>query len=300
MIQRKHPTAARLTESLARLIGRTSSDLPADVEAALKRAARAESAGSRARATLETLLENVRLARGNGAPLCQDTGALLFEIALPRDYPAAILAGAIRRAVAAATRRGWLRQNTVDPLTGYSAPDNLAEGSPILHFQPTVRATPEVRLLMKGGGSENVGAQFSLPDEALGAGRDIDGVRRCVLEAVVRAQGNGCAPGVLGVCIGGDRAEGYRLAKAQFFRRLDDRASDPTVAQWEQRWLEEVNTLGIGPMGMGGKTTLLGLKIGSLSRLPASYFVTTAYLCWAFRRRGIVLDREGGIRRWLY
>jgi fumarate hydratase class I len=289
-----------LAESFLALIGRTTSDLPSDVERGLTQAVTREARGSQARATLETLLENIQLARTGVAPLCQDTGTLYFSVRLPSDFPTQILVTAARQAVAEATRRGLLRQNTVNSLTGESHPQNLAEGSPVFHFIPSARSTPEVRLIMKGGGSENVSTQFSLPDESIGANRDVEGIRRCVLEAVVRAQGNGCAPGVLGVCIGGDRAGGYQYAKEQFFRELDDVSPDGIVAEWEKRWLVEINSLGIGPMGLGGKTTLLGLKIGTLSRVPASFFVTTAYMCWAFRRRGLVLTPEGGIHKWLY
>jgi len=147
----------------------------------------------------------------------------------------------------------------------------------------------QIALLMKGGGSENMSCQFSLPDAALGAGRDLEGVRRAVLAAVQRAQGFGCAPGILGVSIGGDRASGFEEAKLQLLRNLDDTNADPQLARLERRILREANTLGIGPMGLGGKTTLLAVKIGSRPRVPASFFVTVAYLCWAARRRTLTL-----------
>jgi fumarate hydratase class I len=131
--------------------------------------------------------------------------------------------------------------------------------------------------------------QYSLPDSALGAGRDLEGVRRCVLDAVHKAQGYGCAPGILGVCIGGDRAGGYAEAKHQLLRKLDDVNGCPELARLERRILKEANSMGIGPMGLGGKTTLLGVKIGSLPRVPASFFVTVAYLCWAARRQTVEL-----------
>jgi fumarate hydratase class I len=152
---------------------------------------------------------------------------------------------------------------------------------------------------MKGGGCENVGAQYALPDSALGAGRDLEGVRRCILDAVWKAQGNGCAPGILGVCIGGDRASGMQAAKDQFLRPLDDCAADPVLAGLERRIMREAGALGIGPMGLGGRTTLLGVKIGALSRVPASFFVSVSYMCWAFRRRGMVMSADGVVRRWL-
>ena len=156
--------------------------------------------------------------------------------------------------------------------------------SNIQHRKEALPSSVRVRLLMKGGGSENVGRQYSLPDAELGAGRDLDGVRRCVLDAVYRAQGNGCAPGILGVCIGGDCATGFEVAKAQLLRSLDDHAENAEIAALEARLLDEINTLGIGPMGMGGTPTALGVKIGTASRVPASYFVTVAYMCWCCRR----------------
>jgi fumarate hydratase class I len=145
---------------------------------------------------------------------------------------------------------------------------------------------------MKGGGSENMSRQYSLPDASIGAGRDLEGVRRCVLDAVQKAQGYGCAPGILGVCVGGDRACGFEEAKHQLLRRLGDKNPDPELASLEERILEEANSLGIGPMGLGGKTTLLGVKLGSRPRVPASFFVTVAYLCWAARRQTVRFPLE--------
>ncbi len=287
-------------QNILELIRRTSSDLPRDVAAALERARRNEARGSSARWALDTLRENIRLARRRGAPLCQDTGTLVFYCRAPVGFDALALSVAIRGAVRAATRRGYLRQNTVDTLADRACPANVGAGAPVIHLEPALGRRVEIRLLMKGGGSENVGVQYSLPDAQLGAGRDWEGVRRCALDAVLRAQGNGCAPGVLGIGVGGDRATGAELAKRQLLRTLTDRAPHPRLARLEQRILREANRLGVGPMGFGGKTTLLGVKIGVLSRLPASYFVSVAYMCWAFRRRGVSLGMDGRVRRWLF
>ncbi len=281
------------------LIRRAASDLPADVAAALRAARRRERPGSPARWALDTILENVRLARARGAPLCQDTGALQFYVRLPFGYDVRVLERAVPAAVRQATRRGWLRPNTLDAVTGASRPGNLGPGAPAVHLEFGRGRALEVRLLLKGGGSENVSAQYSLPDQRLAAGRDLEGVRRCVLDAVVRAQGRGCAPGVLGVCLGGDRAAGMAHAKRQLLRPLGARAADPRLAALERRLLREANTLGIGPMGFGGATTLLGVRCAALDRLPASYFVSVAYLCWAARRAGVRLDAGGSIREWI-
>jgi len=266
------------------LIRRAATDLPADVEQALRRQAAAEIPGGRAAFALDTILENVALARRKEVPMCQDTGTLTFWLDLPRGTDALPLLEDIRRSVANATERGWLRQNTIAEPEGRSLPDNLSAQHPVVHLRFAERDDVRVRLLLKGGGCENMSRQYSLPETALNAGRDLEGVWRCLLDAVWQAQGNGCAPGILGVCIGGDRATGYELAKEQLLRPLGDSAPDPALAQLERRTFEAAQSLGIGPMGLAGRTTLLGVKIAAASRLPASYFVTVAYLCWAARR----------------
>jgi fumarate hydratase class I len=291
---------AQWESSLFELIRRTSVDLPSDVEQALRRALAAEKRGSRGRWVLETILENVQKARDNDAPLCQDTGSLIFHFHVPTGFDTNALAAVARVAVARATRLGYLRQNTIDSVSGEPYETNVAHGAPQFHFEQCARSTVDARLIMKGGGSENVGCQYSLPDERLKAGRDLDGVRRCVLDAIVAAQGNGCAPGVLGICIGGDRATGYEHSKAQFLRRMDDKSEVKVLARLEDRLLRESRTMDIGPMGLGGSTTLMGVKLGALSRLPASFFVTVSYMCWVLRRRGALLSVNGGLKQWLY
>ncbi len=249
---------------------------------------RREPRGSSARLVLETILQNVKLARNAGTPVCQDTGTLTFFVSenLRRTVTPERIAGAVK----VATEKGWLRHNTIDSVTGKSIDTNVCPGAPVVHY--TRDSESKVRLIMKGGGSENMSMQFSLPDATLGAGRDLEGVRRAVLAAVHHAQGYGCAPGILGVCIGGDRACGFEEAKRQLLRNLADVNPDPALAKLERRILKEANSLGIGPMGLGGKTTLLAVKIGSRPRVPASFFVTVAYLCWAARRREITWGED--------
>ncbi|MCS7178480.1 MAG: fumarate hydratase [Anaerolineae bacterium] len=273
-----------LTPSLVELIRRASTDLPADVEAALRAARDREEAGSAAASALGAILENVARARARSQPICQDTGTPFFYVRYPTGIRARDLRAQMEAAVVEATRRAYLRPNAVDALTGRNSGNNLGVGFPVFHMEEGDDDTLEVALLLKGGGSENVSIQYSLPHEPLNAGRDLEGVRRVVLEAVYRAQGEGCAPGILGVCIGGDRGTGYTVAKRQLLRPLDDVHPLPELAALEQRLLQESNELGIGPMGFGGKTTILGVKIGVAHRLPASYFVTVAYMCWACRR----------------
>ena len=275
-----------ITQPLLELIRRTSTDLPPDVEQALRRAVENEEAGSAARGALETILQNVELSRAQSTPICQDTGTPIFYLYHPQGVSVRKLRQQIEAAVAEATRRTYLRPNSVDSLSGRNTGNNLGGGYfPSVHFEEVEGDTLTVELMLKGGGCENVGAQYSLPDSALGAGRDLAGVRKAVLDAVYKAQGQGCAPGILGVAIGGDRGSSYYASKEVLFRKLDEPSPDPNLAALEERLTGEANQLGIGPMGFGGQTTVLGTKITALNRLPASYFVTISYMCWAYRRR---------------
>ncbi len=277
-------------DRLVALIRETSSSLPEDVLAALRTAARRETRGSSAAVVLRTILDNCALAKQNGTPLCQDTGTLTFFV--DERLRRRVTPARVQRAVARATELGYLRKNTIDAVTGRSCDDNCAEGAPVIHYVANEGRTPRVTLLLKGGGSENMSRQYSLPDAALNAGRDLAGVRACVLDAVQKIQGYGCAPGILGVCVGGDRATGYAVAKEQLLRPLDEAdgaGRSAELRRLEKTLLREANELGIGPMGLGGKTTLLGVKVAARTRLPASFFVTVAYMCWACRRRTIVL-----------
>jgi len=270
------------------LIRRAATDLPEDVEAALRRARDEEEPGSAAQSTLDAILENVELSRKRSTPICQDTGTPIFYVYYPIGWSTLALKKQIREAVAEATARSYLRPNSVDTLTGKNPGNNLGDDFPYFHFEEWEEDYLKVDLMLKGGGCENVGAQYSLPDTRLEADRDLEGVRRAVLDAVQQAQGMGCAPAVIGVAVGGDRASSYIKSKEQFYRPLDDTNPDPRLAELEKRLTREANTLGIGPMGFGGKTTVLTVKIDSLERLPASYFVTASYMCWADRRRSLI------------
>ncbi len=289
-----------LQRSLLELIRKTSAEIPSDVEAVLEQAQRTEEKGSTARYAMDVIAANTEMARSKSLPICQDTGSILFFVRGPKGLDQEAFRKAAEAAVLQATKVGYLRQNSVDPITGKNPGTNLGPGSPTIHFEQGTGVRTQVRLVLKGGGCENCGVQYSLPDGKIGAGRDIAGVEKCLLDAVNNAQGKGCGPGILGVTIGGDRATGYLHSKEQFLRRLDDVNPDPVLAGLEKRVVQRSNSLGIGPMGFGGATTLLGCKVGALNRLPASYFVSISYMCWAFRRQGAALDSQGEIRQWLY
>lgn len=291
-------------ESVLQLIIRTSTDLPPDVRAAMKLSLNAEPEGTRAAQALTIIAQNIDLASDNEGAICQDTGMPTFEVHVPLGANQLWMRQQIREAVAEATRRGKLRPNSVDSITGSNSGDNLGPGTPVIHFDQWERDEIEIKLLLKGGGCENTNAQYALPVELphLGrADRTLEGVRKCILHAVWNAQGKGCSPGAVGVCVGGDRTSGYQHAKEQLFRQLDDVNPDARLGEIEASVMATVNQLDIGAMGFGGKVTLIGCKIGALNRLPASFFVSVAYDCWAFRRLGVIVDAStGAIKSWLY
>jgi len=291
-------------DSVLQLIVKTSTDLPPDVRAAMRLAIDAEPTGTRSAQALTIIAQNIDQAcEGEGA-ICQDTGMPTFELHVPVGANQIWMKQQIRDAVAAATRMGKLRSNSVDSITGANSGDNLGPGTPVIHFEQWDRDAIEVKLLLKGGGCENMNAQYSLPAtlEHLGrADRTLEGVRKCILHAVWQAQGKGCSPGAIGVCIGGDRTAGYQHAKQQLFRTIDDVNPDGRLAELEAAIMGTVNRLGVGTMGFGGGVSLIGCKIGALNRLPASFFVSVAYDCWAYRRLGVTLDASSGaIAGWLY
>ncbi len=290
----------QLKESLVEVIRRTSAEIPDDVHAAILRSLEQEKKGTIAESAMKIIDRNIALAKAKSQPICQDTGTIIFYIDAPLDLDQMAFEEAAREAVKAATKKGYLRQNSVDSLTGVNDGTNVGPGSPVVHFHQHRGKETNVKLILKGGGCENVGAQYSLPAEKLKANRDLDGCRKVILDAVLQAQGKGCGPGILGVCIGGDRAIGYEYSKQQFLRRLEDRNPVAELDALEQDILKTANDLGIGPMGFGGKTTLLGVKICAVNRLPASFFVSISYMCWAYRRQGAVLNGNGSIESWLY
>lgn len=282
-----------LTEEILELIRFTSTNLPEDVEKALREAYAREEPGSAAHGALETILANVEMTRRNSTPICQDTGTPIFFVRYPEGWSPRRLREQIKEAVALATQKNYLRPNAVDSLSGKNTGNNLGDQHfPVIHFEECDGEELTIELMLKGGGCENVGRQYSLPDNALKAGRDLEGVRRAALDAVWQAQGEGCAPGFLGISIGGDRGTSYIASKEALLRKVDDPNPNPDLADLEERITREANQLGIGPMGFGGKATVLGTKITATHRLPASFFVTVSYMCWAYRRRKMTVRGE--------
>lgn len=292
----------RLQSQVLELIRRTSAYLPQDVNQVLEMHRALEMQGSKADFALRLVAANIALAKQRSAPICQDTGTITFYIRTPVGFDQLELQDICCDAVVEATARGYLRQNSVDSVTDHNSGNNLGPGSPVFHWHQHRKDHVDIRLILKGGGCENMSAQYSVPVTLNGkrADRDLDGVFTCIMDAVWQAQGKGCGPGFLGVCIGGDRATGYEHAKEQLLRTVDDFNPDPKLAELEVRVLKAGNKLQIGPMGFGGNLTIGSCKIGTRNRLPASFFVSVAYMCWAFRRRGVMLDCDGEVLDWLY
>src|SRR5512140_3250368 len=286
-----------ITNEILELIRRTSTSLPKDVEERLRASVEKEEPGSAARGALETILKNIELSRANSTPICQDTGTPIFHIHYPEGWSTRKLREQVRAAMAEATKKSYMRPNAVDAIYDKNSGNHLGgDDFPSIHFDEVDADQPLViELMLKGGGCENVGAQYSLPNSKLGAGRDLAGVRKVVLDAVQKAQGQGCAPGILGVSIGGDRGTGYIKSKEVLLDAIGTRNQDPKLAELQERLTGEANQLGIGPMGFGGKTTVIDTKITGLSRLPASYFVTISYMCWAYRRRKLTVKANGKV-----
>jgi len=293
-----------LEKSLYDLVSETSTNLPKDVRRAIKKAKDAENAGTRAAMSLDTIANNIVMAEDNVSPICQDTGLPTFKVKTPVGVNQLEIKAAIKNAVVQATQDAKLRPNAVDSLTGKNSGDNLGDGLPVVKFEQWEKDYIEIKLILKGGGCENKNIQYSLPCELEGlgrAGRDLDGIRKCILHSVWQSQGQGCSAGFIGVGIGGDRSSGYDLAKEQLFRHIDDVNPNEDLAKLEEYIVEKANTFGIGTMGFGGEATLLGCKIGVMHRIPASFYVSVAYNCWAYRRMAIDIDANTGeIKNWHY
>lgn len=291
-----------LKTNLLELIRRASAYLPPDVEEVINLRKSLEAKHSMAEMAVNMISQNIGLAKKNSLPICQDTGTITFYVKAPVGTDQLMIRKAVEEAVVQATEKGYLRQNSVDSLKNKNTGNNLGQGSPVFYFDQSRDDKTDIRLVLKGGGCENMSTQYSLPITLNGKrhDRNLTGVKACIMDAIYQAQGKGCAPGFLGVCIGGDRASGYSHAKKQLLRPLDDVNHHRELAELEESILEEANKLKIGPMGFGGNFTIGSCKIDYLNRLPASFFVSISYMCWAFRRRGMVLDTEGNVTEWLY
>jgi fumarate hydratase class I len=274
----------KLRDAIVELYRRAATSLPSDIEAALRSAHKKEKKGSTAEAAIFSILKNIEIARETGRPICQDTGIPIFFIKAPAGLSHISLKNTIKEATREATKKIPLRANAVDILSDRNSGDNTGIGFPVVYIEEVRGGGLVMDLMLKGSGSENIGRIYRLPLEELRAERDLEGVRKCVLDTLYKAQGKGCPPYIVGVGIGATEDQVTRLSKEQLLRRLKDINRYEALSKIEKRLLADINRLGIGTLGLGGKTTALGVKIGVNHRHPASYFVDVALSCWADRR----------------
>ncbi len=267
------------TEAIVRLYTRCAEELPKDICEKLKDSLKKEESDT-AKYILKTILENIEIAKKESKPICQDTGTPIFYISHNNTQTLKNIKKHIEAATKQATEKIPLRPNAVDPITGANTGNK-----PIIHTEHSDHF--KIDLLMKGGGSENISAIYTLPDTKLNADRDMEGIKRCVLDAVFKAQGKGCPPYIIGIAIGGNIEQVAHLSKKQLLRDLNDINKDKQLNKLETELLEDINKLKIGPMGLGGKTTVLGVKIAKTYRHPASYFIGISFSCWALRRQSL-------------
>ncbi|MEK6673944.1 MAG: fumarate hydratase [Nitrospirota bacterium] len=276
----------KLRDGIVELYKKVATSIPPDVVVALKNAHEAED--GLAKESLGIILENINTARQSERPVCQDTGIPVFHVRMPRGLSQNGMKATIIDATVIATEKVPLRPNAVDILTDRNSGNNTGAGFPVIYIEEVSEDRLRIDLMLKGAGCENAGQTYKLPIEELNAQRDLDGVRRCVLDAVFKAQGRACPPYTIGVGIGGAKDQVSILAKHQLFRRITEISEIPEIAALESRLLNEINSLSIGPMGLGGKTTAIGVKVGTNHRHPASYFVEISVSCWANRRGRLI------------
>jgi fumarate hydratase class I len=280
----------KLRDAIVKLYKKAATSLPSDIEAALKYAYVMEKEGTNSKAVMKTILENIRIARKTKRPICQDTGVPVFFIKVPVGLSHLDLKKEIISATKIATKETPLRANAVDILSEKNSGDNTGIGFPVMYLEETKGKKLVIDLTLKGSGCENVGQLYRLPAEEFKAERDLEGVRKCVLDTVYKAQGKGCPPYIIGVGIGGAKDQVTRLAKEQLLRNLRDTNKQKILSVLEKRILSDINQLGIGPLGLGGKTTTIGVKIGVNHRHPASYFIDVSVSCWADRRARLIWE----------
>ncbi len=280
-----------IVDSIVEALRLAVTNLPPDVEAALRRALEVED-NPAARAQLEAILRNVEIARRTGRPICQDTGLIHYYVEAGVDSPILPdLQGILVEATRKATKTIPLRPNTVDPIRHVNPGDNTGRGVPIIHWEPVNGDRVRIHIVPKGGGSEAVSV-LRLPPP----GRGLEALPEIVIDAVLNAGAKPCPPTIVGVGIGGGADTALYIAKkAASLRKLGSRNPDPFLASLENELVKAINSLGIGVMGLGGKTTVLGVHIDYAYRHPANYPVGIVFQCWATRRSLVEISPGGSI-----
>lgn len=276
----------RLRDIIVELYIKTATSLPADVVKGLYRALSKERGVSKK--VVSIIIDNINASKVKRRPVCQDTGVPIFYVEKPFLLKQSHIKNEIISGTKMATRIIPLRPNAVDIITNKNSGDNTGTGFPVIYFDEIEDNKLVISLMLKGAGSENISQLYKLPDENLKAERDFDGVKKCVVDAVYKAQGMGCPPYFIGVGAGATRDQVARLSKEQLMRKIHDKNKNSFLNDVEEDILNEINKLGIGPIGFGGKTTALSVKIGVNHRHPATYFVDVSISCWANRRAKVV------------
>jgi fumarate hydratase subunit alpha len=264
--------------------------LPEDVKQALEKAY-AEETSETGKTQLKAILDNIELAEKYQAPVCQDTGTIIFYVkagaeAEGLDKIEEALVNATRRA----TKEVPLRPNAVDPFAGKNSGDNTGRNIPYMNWEIVAGKDVELTVMTKGGGSENVCIGGMLVP-----GEGIKGLKKFVIDAVIKAGAKPCPPNILGIAIGGGADISMKLAKKALMKSLNESNSDPEIAKLEKEIFEAANMTGIGPMGLGGKTTVLGVHIDYAHRHPASFPAAVAFNCWAARRASARIHPDGTV-----
>lgn len=282
--------ATELEDIIVNLLRLAVTDLPSDVFEALEEALRREH-NPTAKSQLQAILENVTLARERSIPMCQDTGIQIFYISVGSDFS---LLSEIPHILTNAVRRGTqsipLRPNTVNPILHENPGDNTGLSIPWINWKITEGSDLHITAFPKGGGSENV-CKLGM----LTPGQGLDGMKRFVIDSMIEAGAKPCPPTIVGIGLGGGADICMKLAKEQLLRPVGHRHSNAQVAKMEDELKEALNKTGIGPMGLGGDTTVLDVHIGIAMRHPASFPVGLAVQCWAARRASATITNDGQV-----
>ena len=283
-------TENNVEDAVVKLLQLAVTELPRDVKQALQGAYREEQSEA-GKTQLKAILDNIELAEKTRTPMCQDTGIIIFYVKVGGQAKGLDkIENALRKATIRATEEVPLRPNAVDPFTQKNTGDNTGRFIPFINWEIVPGDAFEITVMPKGGGSENVCALGMLSP-----GIGVNGLKKFVVDAVINAGAKPCPPNILGVAVGGGADIAMKLAKGALLRPLDQPNPDPNLAKLEKELYEAANSTGIGPMGLGGKFTVLGVKFDYAHRHPASYPVAVAVQCWAARRASARFYPDGRI-----
>jgi fumarate hydratase subunit alpha len=277
-------------ETTINLLKLAATRLPSDVKNALVEAAKDETTEV-AKKQLEAILANIDLAEKMGAPMCQDTGVQMFYLKAGSRFP---ILGKLSRILKEAVRRGTeavpLRPNAVDPFTRENSGDNTGKCIPWIDWEVIEGEILELTALPKGFGAEMMsGFAMLTPSDG------IKGLKRFVVDTLIKAGARPCPPVILGIGVGGGADGVMKLAREAVLRSLNRRNENPEIAKLEKELLRLVNETGIGPMGLGGKTTVLGVNIEYAHTHTAALPVGVIVQCWAARKASARIRPDGHV-----